>query len=557
MKHLFTLMTLAAMSLTASAAPRSLQSMKDIASSVLFQGTQAKGAHAPSLQLLMSDDHFSVIGSPQGGYAIVSNDDSNEALLGYSDGVFDATDNLNLRWYLAAASEALSTATTRGGYIRAVSPVDYADLPEAVEPIVTATWNQGAPYNLKTPTMSNGSHYVTGCVATALAQILYYNKYPDRGQGINTYIFTPSTNASSITLTTDYSQSYYNWSAMRDTYLSSDTDEGAQQVAKLMSDLGVSVNMQYTPDGSGSYTYQAANALTDYFRCNKGVQMYSREIYSTALWMKKIYKEIHAGRPLYYGGVDLSIRSGHAFVFDGYRSDGLVHVNWGWGGSSNGYFDVALLNPTGYTFSAQQDMILGIADTTVYIPFESQLAAQGEIGFTFSTTNPGRVTIRTSAYNYGSRSFTGKFAAVLMDSEGNQTPLVTVDQTSPLSNGSSVRVSLSSADYASALNGRPDGVYRLYCGAKSARDDDWAPVRTPENTINSYLITKTGTTYTTEAVSSDLWTDDVHAVALSVDRSEMGTVTKHDGFRYNLAGQRVNEHYKGVVIQNGKKYLQR
>lgn len=557
MKFIFTFFALTSIFVTAEAAPRSFQSMKDAAASILLRGSQAKGNKPMEFRVLMSKENLTVIGSESGGYAIVSNDDANEAILGFSDGIFEGEANPGLAWYLSAADQSLYAAQAIGGYKRIVVPSSFTDIPEEVAPLLTCTWGQGAPYNLNTPEMKSGAHYVTGCVATAMAQILYHHKYPTQGQGINTYIFTPGTDMPSLTLTVDYSKEFYDWSLMRDSYKAGEQDAGAKEVAKLMYALGVSVNMQYTADGSGSYTYQAANALSDYFRCNRGLQMYDRAIYSEALWMKKIYQELNANRPVLYAGADMTIRSGHAFVFDGYRADGLVHVNWGWDGSQNSYFDVALLNPSGYKFDVGQEMILGIADTTIYIPYESQLAAKGDIGFTFSTTNPGHVTIRCSAYNYGSRSFSGQFGTILMDAQGNQEALLTKTlSSSSLGKDGYERVVLSSADYATALADKPDGVYRLYCGAKSPKDDDWAPVRAPENYINSYVLTKAGGNITWQEDRSDLWSNDVH-VATGI-RSLVSTAKpKMDGRTYNISGQRVEGSYKGIVVRNGKKMINR
>jgi hypothetical protein len=302
-----------------------------------------------------------------GGFIIVSGDDVAKPVLGYSDnGTYDEN-NPNFAYWMEMLSHEIADAvendTPQDGLIKAQWEAfendNTADASaDHVEPLLKTQWNQSAPYNNLCP-MWSGKRTVTGCVATAMAQIMKYYEYPTtRIKPIPGYTTaTKKINISQVTGSTTYE-----WKNMTNTYTSSSTPVENNAVATLMYHCGVSVEMNYDPDGSGAYSRDVDDALKNYFGYDAGVKHDSRGNFSSTAWLDMLKTEIKAGRPVYYAGAD-SKDNGHAFVCDGYDSNGKFHFNWGWGGYCDGYFEVSALNPVavgtnGYNY--KQEIITGI-----------------------------------------------------------------------------------------------------------------------------------------------------------------------------------------------------
>lgn len=563
-KNLYLTLVLAGLALTAQAAPRSLQQKLTIAWQVLQQqrqGAKAQGGTTPVLRELRADRGLSVYGLDGGGFVVVSNDDGARPVVGYSTGAFDVDGNASLRWFLQAADEVLAAGAPR----KVVAPSQYEGVKSELQPLVTTTWNQRSPYNLYTPTYGNNSHYATGCVATAMAQVMKFHRYPARGQNTHTYTFTP-TSGQSQKLTVDFSQETYDWSLMVDNYTGLETDEQKQEVAKLMYDAGVSCSMRYNVDGSGTYTYEAANALVEYFNYNANLQLYTREAYSEQLWMKMVYEELNQNRPIMYAGDDLSLRSGHEFVLDGYDADGLVHINWGWGGSSDGYFDIALLNPSKYKFSSGQEMVMGIATPETTIPADNELYVNGDISFVALTSTADAMGVSGSAYNIGRRRYQGPIALLVRDEAGTDEVVKYFTSESrrgsdtpyayDLFHSNSTSLSLRTVRYGDVLAGKADGTYRFFVASQTT--DGWCPVHATGGKVNSVVITKSGDTYTFATDTDDLWMAASSGVATAITAASVATAnaaTAQPSATYNLAGQRVGQDYRGIVVRNGRKVL--
>ena len=182
----------------------------------------------------------------------------------------------------------------------------------------TAKWNQMAPFNKYTP-----NKYPVGCAATAGAIVMQYHGYPAKGTGSHSYKWDGKT------LTAQFEHEY-DWANMPVRYDGTNAAD-FDGVARLMSDLGVAVDMQYTEDGSGSYISNLVAAMQKYFGYSKISHQMSIEAGSAEEWNEKLRGEIDANRPVLYAAFD-SIGGGHAFVIDGYKDDSFS-VNWGWGGT--------------------------------------------------------------------------------------------------------------------------------------------------------------------------------------------------------------------------------
>ena len=365
-----------------AAKPRAKAAMESAAKQALARQTVGNGAPAAGeLRQLAQGNAYAIFGYEHGGYAIVSNDDLLPEVLGYSETPYDVnTTNENFKWWLRMIDDATTNIVRKGVERHAVKPNPdlYAD---CIPSLMSTVWGQMEPYNNMCPmgiysgssdwqdySVSDG-RCVVGCVATALSQILFYHRYPAKGQGKHSVSVDVGGNKTQ-TYTVDYDEAgEFDWDNMLDDYTDVDyTEAEGRAVAQLCYYVGVASDMSYATDGSGTYSTNARDGLVrnfgfpdDEVQCIVRSGMWGAEQLTEREVMDIIYKELNADRPVYYAGADMSISAGHAFVFDGYNEDGLVHVNWGWYGRDDGYYNVSLLNPDDLSFSAQQDMIIGIS----------------------------------------------------------------------------------------------------------------------------------------------------------------------------------------------------
>lgn len=275
------------------------------------------------------------------GFAILPNQDSAPALLGYSDdGVLDPQSNAALADWLEFYNSQLELLKERKlEYVTTKqNPSPLRAGREEIAPLIKTEWNQEAPYNLLCPKV-DGRETVTGCVATAMAQAMKYYDYPAHGTGTHSYFWRPGEEE----LTFDYANTPFEWSLMTDTYDSKSSEESKHAVAELMLACGVSVDMHYEPGESGAATMAMGSSLIDIFGYSPSLWMPDRVFYGIDEWEEMIYQELKEGSPVLYSGAGTA--GGHQFICDGYSAGGYFHFNWGWGGLSNGYFLLNALNP--------------------------------------------------------------------------------------------------------------------------------------------------------------------------------------------------------------------
>lgn len=309
------------------------------------------------------------------GFVIVSGDDAVGTILAYSDkGSFSFKDAPeNLRFWMEAYAKRVRAITAHDA-----TEETETDTPQpVVKPLLgEINWGQDKPYNNDGPTWSEDSethHYYVGCVATATAQIMRYYKWPVHGTGSHTYnasisdINGKETNKK-LTLSADFSKDTYEWDKMLPNYSTMTyTAEQAKAVALLNAHVAISVNMDYSPTGSGAYSPMVPYALRTFFGYDKSIRYVKREHCPTSEWIALIKNELNAGRPVYYSATSEDGQGGHAFVCDGYDSRDFVHINWGWHGESNGYFMVNHMNPAKLGigadksgFNIEQEIIINI-----------------------------------------------------------------------------------------------------------------------------------------------------------------------------------------------------
>ena len=370
---------MAMLTLTATASPRSKVQMKTAALQLLQQLHPSEGELPKELR---RTEHYTVYGYEQSGFAILSNSDLMPEVIGYADTHFSEKCNEGLEWFLSQVEQIAAQAEATAQSIAKSPAPDPSRFPATVPALMSSTWGQEEPYWNYTPVDQRYGHCYTGCVATAIAQALYYHRYPPRGQGERTITYPLDGTTVKEYVTANFGETEYDWAHMRDSYADGNyTEQEASAVATLMLHCGVASRMNYSVNGSGTFTADAAYGLREYFGINTA-RAFFRSEYVSSDWMDMVYTELSEQRPIVYGATDRQQGFGHAFVIDGYDAEGRVHVNWGWDGDANGYFDIDLLDPKIYKFLNDHDMIAGIygkpmqlQTATIHVEQAGQLAA--------------------------------------------------------------------------------------------------------------------------------------------------------------------------------------
>lgn len=359
-------------------------------------------------------------------FIIISGDERMRTVLGSSDdNVFDP-DSLpcGLVSLLSHYAEQYSSLGDIDTDVALMEDPKVANAPSSdIAPLLPTEWDQSyPPYNDNCPIGCPA-----GCVATAMGQIMYYYKYPATGDGRFSYVSRSQNYQRSY----DFSNANFDWESMQISY-----DEygyastiSKRAVANLLEACGVSVGMDYTTDGSGAFSFDVPYALIHFFKYNHNVANYERDYFKSSDWYEKVYEELAAGRPILYSGVDRTSDQplGHAFVIDGYQhSDGKFHVNWGWSGRYNGFYELDALNPPQYRFSTGQSMVVKFSPEIIGYPedifYAEEFAHVDDIGtdrkMTFILKGVYNCS-SSSSYVVESSSFSGMIGVGLYDSEKN------------------------------------------------------------------------------------------------------------------------------------------
>ncbi len=364
------------------------------------------------------------------GFIIVSGDDIGEPVLGYSfGGPYDKT-GMPYAFYklLEQYKQEIGFGVLNG--FRPPETTDakweallngtYVVGEKTVGPLMTTKWNQLPYYNDMCP---GNPKSVTGCVATAMAQVMKYWNQPAQGTGMHSY-----NHAVYGTLSANFGATTYNWAAMPDIVNSPNTP-----VATLMYHCGVSVNMNYSPNMSGALMIEldtpicTESALKNFFGYSTNMQGLRRSSYTNTQWINMLRSDLDNGRPIPYAGIGSG--GGHAFVCDGYTND-YFHFNWGWGGLADGNFLLDALNPgdTGAGggsggYNSGQQAIFGVEPVSGGGGGGS--GAYDLALYNYVTVNPNAISVGqafsvfTDVANFGNETFTGDFAALIFDNQAN------------------------------------------------------------------------------------------------------------------------------------------
>ncbi len=308
-----------------------------------------------------------------GGFIIIAGDDRANQVLGFSD-----KGRLDFRHLPDNFKALMRSYKEEIEYLQAhpelnITPAIRTSRSIGIEPLIKTQWGQEMPYYLQCP-VYQGEYCVVGCVATAMAQVMNYWKYPTSCNGVSSYYcYDIGQTIPALPATTfDYSKmlnSYCHWDwglseLIQDTY----TDEQAQEVAKLSRYCGQAVDMGYSPEGSGAYTFSQLAAMKD-FGYSSSAHSEERNgwwnnDYTTAEWEAMLKEELDMRRPILYSANDPAA-GGHAFICDGYNAEGLFHFNFGWYGTCDGWYASTALNMTHRDgdvlhFNSGHEVLLGV-----------------------------------------------------------------------------------------------------------------------------------------------------------------------------------------------------
>nr|MCR4681245.1 C10 family peptidase [Bacteroidales bacterium] len=331
------------------------------------------------------------------GYVIVSADDRIEPILGYStEGNFDPqnipenmlgflNDYQDEILYFINLEESNPNATSKWHALYESPASSSGGKGVVVGPLLETNWDQNYPYNNSCPTdsnaySSNNYHVYAGCVATAMAQVIRYWQYPSQGVGSKSYVCNNSSDLTGDygdygTLSVNFASGSYNYANMPTSINQYSSSTNISAIAKLIYHCAVSVEMEFGPYYSSAYTSDAANALRTYFKYStsygsENPSHKNKSSYTENNWKNLIRGELDQWKPIIYHG---SGSGGHAFVCDGYDSQGYYHFNWGWSGSYNGYFSLSALMPgTTHNYTNSQGAIVYIKGLTPLIKANKQ-----------------------------------------------------------------------------------------------------------------------------------------------------------------------------------------
>ena len=399
------ILLLLAMASAAWASPVTENRARDIAASFMsghgMQATALRVAHkAPYCGAASAEGKSAYYvfdaGGINNGFVIVSGDDRLPAVLGYSDcGSFDRD---HLPAALLALLDSYSEELLELENGREIATHLTGRNP--IAPLVTAKWDQSAPYNTFLPYLPSGEHAFTGCVATAMAQVMYYWRCP-----MTETSPIPDYMAESLSISMpELSRTIFDWASMKDSYSRGDSaSQSGVAVAELMRYCAQALRMDFEVGGSSASPFLIPGIMSTYFGYSAGAHGLLRSNYASHEWEELIYGELAALRPVIYSGFNDDSRPGHAFVCDGFAGDGLFHINWGWGGSGNGYY---LLNVLSHSFIFSQNAILGIRpDDGSAGVFEINCSAMGVLDYTSTRrldSNEFTITLSALFENYTS-----------------------------------------------------------------------------------------------------------------------------------------------------------
>ena len=522
---------------------RTFSTMKRIAQEKLSGG---------EVNLLDHRGNLCVYGNDK-GFVIVNRQGESKAVIGYSHTKYDQNCLPDgLKWWMSVAER---NVQGQSGFVEpSLNRVSFS----AVEPFIKSTWNQGKPYNYYCP-KEGGDYCLTGCVATALSQVMYYYKYPKQAQGEGSYTLNKKEYTNKITTT-------YDWDNMKDSYSSTDGQFSSpvKAVAELMRDCGYATDMDYSAESSGAGDYSMALALRYNFKYDSlAIKYFDRSHYSDEEWKGLVYSTLEKKMPVMYAGADNDGQSGHEFLLCGIDSDGLVYVNWGWGGEGDGFFNLDALKYYGNEFNNYQSMVVGTRPQQTpdaQDKFESVLVAD-DIDYAVVDEDVLEMNM-LYIVNYSVLDFNGVIELALENKANKQVTYLSFLDTREDKTGAvqpfygfyfiNDETNEVEPVYMDGFKALDPGIYRMYLTCKEDRDSERILVRNLGGT--QYATLKKLSDGTLLVSNNDV--EDIDTGIQSVRTTKELTTAKAI---YNLKGQRfpasTGSTHKGIYVVNGKKVI--
>ena len=430
---------------------------------------------------------------------ILSADDSTPAVLGILDRPLPETiDNAEFNYWINKYASEIDwqrknpSNGTRAGDDETWKPIG---------PLLTTQWDQVSPFNDRSPEV-NGKKSWAGCVATAMSQVVNYHEWPAKGKGSNKYEAATAKKEFSC----DFSSMTFDWANMLDSYKGTSTDAQNKAVADLLYACAIGVNMDFSPDGSGAWTENVPHALVNYFDYDKALRIVYRDYYTLADWNKLVYEELEEYGPVYYAGEGDD--GAHAFVCDGYK-DGYFHINWGWGGSLDGYYLLTSLFPGTEqgaggsigTYNFGQMIIHGVQRPKEGSKMEPVILYPW--GYTIKErTIPvnSSFTVDGWVMNYSTNQLKGKLGIMI---EKSDETILTREGVDEHATYSKAPVEGDWMYMAKLPDNLPDGEYVVYPGFLPEGETEWIKIEPKRNFPAVYLMTvsKGYATFTPESVA--------------------------------------------------------
>jgi hypothetical protein len=418
------------------------------------------------------------------GFTIVSGNDAIAPILGYSEnGIFSADEiPSNVAFWMSMCQELTNEAIADN--LPQYTPAKTAfTRKENIAPIMTTIWDQDAPFWNLCP-----SKKYTGCVATAMAQIMKVFNWPEKSHGSAVW------NNKTITL-----DRTYDWDNMIDDYTGSYTTAQGTAVAELMVDCGKSVNMQYSTSGSGAETSDVPYAMINNFDYDAGMVYMQRNHFTEEMWDDLMYYELQNGRPIMYGGFDTGYDGGHQFVAHGYQyksNTAYYYINWGWSGYCDGYYKLSNLAPSGSgsggnngSYHTGADAVINIKPQTENPFRDYQIFCNGN--FALKSSDGDVLTFKvtsgslwgSTANNFqvlGGNDISATLGARLINIDDPENSYF-LETCTTNARTNWVRWSSTATEYAIDVTEIPDGNYYIFPMSKAAETGKWSRVKAPYN----------------------------------------------------------------------------
>lgn len=484
------------------------------------------------------------------GFVIVSGDDRLPEVIGYATSGTMAEDNMpiQLKSLLDAFEKQYGEMAGDDARLESAMAERMALAESSAAAKVTVTpllgnieWDQVTPYNKLCPTFTNGQA-VTGCVATAMAQVIRYYRYPTQlKNNIPSYTSKSGFTSSEITA----SSTTYDYVKMLGQYVSGNySDEQASAVATLMLHCGCAVQMEYGVYESGAITSSTSHVLGAYFAYDKSTLAFvDRCDYSLEEWCSIIDHELSNNRPIIYEGRTLS-NEGHAFVCDGANGDGFYHINWGWSGSGNGYFDISLLNPfdaestTGAGgYNIGMGMTIGIKPSTK--EGTAPIAKAKGLDAHVKSVDMENRTVNVDVYNLSYNDFTGWVALAVKEGTGHKliSGKTTFLKFSAQAINGAFNINSSSLTFNHSFPVGTTKVYMVYGSGETVIDECGGKYGKPH-----FYVTSDGTTTTSSLTGYSL------SATLSSDKTIYNGI--NNGLTLKVTNSGVEEY-----LNNAKVYI--